>query len=984
MIERAHLERFKLPLALLAVGGAVVNATAAKQPNVILILADDYSCGEHGFYGNDIIRTPNIDRLATESVWFDNFYVGATSSPTRAQLLSGRHEFRCGITHTKYPRAYMRLDEKLLPEYFVEQGYATAHFGKWHLGNDVFDDEYSARARGFQHSIVSDYREHFDPVMINDGEYVAYKGFREDILFDEAEAWMNSQRKVENPFFCYIATNSAHSPYGCPEEYRAHYTGKVKGYGDTYYGMVENVDKNVGELIEWLKQSGEYENTLLIYLPDNGHTFGGYNAGMRGNKNSEYRGGSRVPCLMHYPERFEGGRKIGELAGGIDLLPTLSELLGFKVGKAVDGVSLVPLLEGKKSELKERYLVTHTGRWVDGELSESKHKKYAVQSRQYRLVNNTELYDIEQDPSETTNIIDKEPKLVAKMRKFYDKWWAESLPEMVNDELSLKQGGSRLSIEDVAFRELQRKQEFRYPLVLDMVHHNPGEATYISQYNNPAMMSSMGYNGKVYFLFESPMLAINWESVDKNILPTGTPDREWVDKKAAEIRAMQAACTQAGLLTLAQSDLVLLPKRLIEQRQLDERMGEPRDAEIERLIRAQVGEMFDQFPLLDGLVTRIGETYLHDAPYHIGKINEKNSPEKTIIPLLEILRDEICVKRGKLLIYRGWESFDRKVADYMAVSSGVEPHQNLVLSIKHCEGDFHRANPFSAVIGMGRHRQIIEVQCAREYEGKGAYPNYIANGVIEGFEEHRSMPSERLSSIRDFAVKHPDMYAGIWTWTRGGGWEGPYIKDELWCDLNAWVMAQWAADPSQREEAIFSRYAAERLQLKGGDLAKFRRLCLLSADAVIRGKNTTEGDINPWWSRDEGIGWAIFTKGADLDRVVAQKAEAVAIWREIVKLAEQIEWGDEQLREQVIGSCYYGLHLYEIYQAVISARVAELRNDRVAIQSAIELYDAAWERYNALPKRFSSLATLYTKEYRQRYQKTHAESEIERLRKIKP
>ncbi len=962
--------------------GATVGINAAEQPNVILILGDDYSCGEHGFYGNDIIQTPNLDTLAKESVWFDNFYVGPTSSPTRAQLLSGRHEFRCGITHTRYPRAYMRLDEKLLPEYLLEEGYSTAHFGKWHLGNDVFDDEYSARARGFEHSIVSDYREHFNPVMLYNGEHKSYKGFREDILFDEAPAWMSEQIESDKPFFCYIATNSAHMPYGCPEEYIDRYRGRLQGAGDTYYGLVNNIDDNVGEIIQYLKDRGEYENTLLIYLSDNGHTYSGYNANMRGGKNSEYRGGTRVPYLMHCPVMFEGGRKIGEMAGGVDMLPTLADLLDFNIEKEVDGVSLKPLLDGKKRELKDRFMVCHTGRWADGEATNSKYRKYAVQNRRYRLVNNEELYDIESDPSETKNIIDEHPKLVANMRSFYDKWWAESLPEMINDKLSLNQGGSRLSIEDVEFRELQREQEYKLPLVLDMVHHNPGEPTYESSYNNPAMMSSMGYNGKIYFLFESPMLAINWESVDKNILPEGCEDREWVDNKAMQIKTMQANCTQAGLLTLAQSDLVLFPKRLVELYNLEESMGDPRNEEIERLIRAQINEMFDQFPLLDGLVTRIGETYMHDAPYHMGNIDDKNSPEKTIIPLLKILRDEICVKRGKLLIFRSWESFDRNLIDYMKVSDGVEPHENLILSIKHCEGDFHRSNPFSKVIGEGQHKQIIEVQCAREYEGKGAYPNYIANGVIEGFEEYDTMPQEQLNSIGEFARKHPDMYAGVWTWTRGGGWHGPYIKDEMWCDLNAWVMAQWAIDPTQREEDVFNRYATDMLQLNGDDVAKFRRLCLLSADAVVRGKNTIEADISPWWSRDEGIGWPIFNKGADLERIVEQKAEAVDIWREIVGLAKSINWADNHTKQHVIGSCCYGLHLYKIYQAVVNLRVAELQDDKAAIAKWIESYDAAWIQYNTLATKYSNIATLYTQEYRQGYQKTHADSEVDRLRHI--
>ncbi|MFI3294310.1 MAG: hypothetical protein SNI70_12450, partial [Rikenellaceae bacterium] len=386
----------------------------------------------------------------------------------------------------------------------------------------------------------------------------------------------------------------------------------------------------------------------------------------------------------------------------------------------------------------------------------------------------------------------------------------------------------RLHAISCACSQTSSKEEIKFPLILDMVHHNPGEALYESAYNNPETIKKMGYNGKVYFLFESPMLAINWESVDSDILPKGSEERKWVDQKAEQIRSMQAASTNAGLTTLAQSDLILFPKRLVEKYDLADRMGDARDPEVEKLIRAQIAEMFDQFPLLDGLVTRIGETYLHDAPYHLGAINEKNSPENTIIPLLNILRDEICVKRNKLLIFRTWVSFDTNLENYMKVSDSVEPHKNLVIAVKHCEGDFHRSNPFSKVIGEGRHPQIIEIQCAREYEGKGAYPHYVANGVIEGFEEHQNMPELAINSIREFATTKPELYAGIWTWTRGGGWGGPYIKDELWCDLNAWVVAQWAADPTQREEDIFNRYAVEKMKLKGDDVAKFRRLCLLS------------------------------------------------------------------------------------------------------------------------------------------------------------
>ncbi|GAL79474.1 hypothetical protein JCM19274_1982 [Algibacter lectus] len=348
------------------------------------------------------------------------------------------------------------------------------------------------------------------------------------------------------------------------------------------------------------------------------------------------------------------------------------------------------------------------------------------------------------------------------------------------------------------------------PLILDMVHHNPGEAPYQSAYNDPAVIKEMGYNGKVYFLFESPALAINWESVDPDILPKGSEERQWVDAKAAQIKEMHARSKAQDMAIYAMSDLVLFPKRLIEKFGIENTFGDPNNALTEKFIRAQINEMFDQFPDLDGLVVRIGgETYLHDAPYHQGAIENKKSPEKTIIPLMKILKEEICEKRNKQLIFRTWIAFDKNIKDYLEVSDAIEPHDNLVISIKHCEGDFHRSNAFSKVIGQGRHRQIIEVQSAREYEGKGAYPNYIANGVIDGFEEHASMPKEQINSISEFVEKRPDLYAGIWTWSRGGGWEGPYIKSEMWCDLNAWVMAQWGQNTNKSEEFIFNRYATD-------------------------------------------------------------------------------------------------------------------------------------------------------------------------------
>ncbi|WP_066219955.1 hypothetical protein [Formosa haliotis] len=529
--------------------------------------------------------------------------------------------------------------------------------------------------------------------------------------------------------------------------------------------------------------------------------------------------------------------------------------------------------------------------------------------------------------------------------------------------------------------KVKGQHQYPSPLVLDMVHHNPGEAPYRTVYNDPAVIKEMGYNGKVYFLFESPALAITWESVDKDILPKGSEDRIWVDAKAEQIKKMHAQCKAEGMAIYAMSDLVLFPKRLIKKYHIEDTFGDPNRPLTEKFIRAQINEMFDQFPDLDGLVVRIGETYLHDAPFHQGAIQDKTSADKTIIPLMHILKEEICIKRDKQLIFRTWNAFDRNESTYMKMSNAIEPHKNLIISIKQCEGDFHRARPFSKLIGQGRHPQIIEVQAAREYEGKGAYPNYIANGVIEGFEEHANMPETEIKSIREFVETTPDLYAGIWTWSRGGGWEGPYIKNEMWCDLNAWVMAQWAQNTTQREAFIFNRYATERLNLKGDDVAKFRALCLLSAEAVIRGRNTVQNDISDvWWTRDQGIGWPAAAKDAEgQKRNLAQKDESVLKWQEIVALAKSITWQDEATKEHAIGSAEYGLRLYEIYRALVYMSDAESKGDLEGVKHWIKIYDKAWANYNKLPEEYTNVASLYTQDYK-RHIKHNANDKVNALR----
>ncbi len=520
-------------------------------------------------------------------------------------------------------------------------------------------------------------------------------------------------------------------------------------------------------------------------------------------------------------------------------------------------------------------------------------------------------------------------------------------------------------------------------MMLDMVHHNPGEPLYDTVYTDPAVIKEMGYNGKAYFLFESPTLAITWDSVDKDIFPVGSEGRAWVEKKAAVCRQQHRACRAAGLDIYAMSDLVLFPKSLIEKYKIQDTYGNPQDPQTIKFLKAQIDETFTQFPDLDGLLIRIGETYLHDAPYHAGSINDEHNVDDTIIPLINLLREEICVKRNKKLIFRTWRSFDVDKNDYLKIDKAIELHDNLIFAVKHCEGDFHRANPFSKIIGMGRHPQLIEVQCAREYEGKGAYPNYFMNGVIEGLEEHRTIPQENLHSLREFSEKHPDLFAGCWTWTRGGGWEGPYISNELWCDINAWVLAQWTKDTERSEEDIFNTYASEKLGLTGDNIGKFRKLSLLTADAVLRGRNSTQRDMNPWWTRDQGVGWPqIIAKDSEgRIRNLKQKDESVAMWEEIVKLAEEIEWPDKSTGEFVIASSHYGLRLYKIYRVVVQLEDAEVSKDNDKLKSLIGDYDIVWASYNALTEEFPNQSTLYTQDYvlRSRHIK-HAHTLINELR----
>jgi len=290
------------------------------------------------------------------------------------------------------------------------------------------------------------------------------------------------------------------------------------------------------------------------------------------------------------------------------------------------------------------------------------------------------------------------------------------------------------------------------------------------------------------------------------------------------------------------------------------------------------------------------------------------------------------------------------------------------------------------VLALGRHQQIVEVQCAREYEGKGAFPNYVAHAVIDGFEEHQYRKNEgKISNLKELYAT--GKLAGIWTWSRGGGWEGPYPKSELWCELNAWVMAQWANHPTETEESVFHRYARNVLNLNEKDAAKFRRIALLSEQATISGLRSVAypADVFSMWVRDEYITFPALPKDARKAAViVTEKEEAVRMWNEIVKLSKQIHFSDETTRNVVLVSCEYGRQMYRIFDAIFRLSYIDAGFDsNRKTKKFIAQYDNAWKILQQLPVKYpNECPTLFSKDKIRRTKPVAADAKINEMRNM--
>jgi arylsulfatase len=403
-------------------------AQAGSRPNVLVILTDDQGYGDFSCHGNPVLKTPEMDKLHASSIRLTDFHSAPMCTPTRGQLMSGVDALRNKATSVTAGRAVLRRDLPTMADVFRANGYRTAMFGKWHLG-DMYP--YRPHDRGFE---VAKYHlgwgfssapefdnDYFDGRYRDKGVVKQFRGYCTDFWFSEAIAWMGARKAASEPFFCYLPTNTPHAPNWVEAKYSEPYN--KPGLPKEFFGMIANLDENLGKLEQFLAASGLRENTIVVFMTDNGGTQGVrvFNAGMRAAKAQIYDGGHRVPCFVRWPNG--GLRPAGDVdtpAQMQDILPTLVDLCGLKNRAKFDGASLAPLLRGK-GPVADRMLVVQYGQVP---------KKYDADViwGKWRLVKGEELYDFKADVGETKNLAAAHPEVAAKMRAYYDGWWAAVEP----------------------------------------------------------------------------------------------------------------------------------------------------------------------------------------------------------------------------------------------------------------------------------------------------------------------------------------------------------------------------------------------------------------------------------------------------------------------------------------------------------------------------------------------------------------------------
>jgi len=480
---------FVLPACLvLAVAAVLANkvvtaAEAGAAPNIVFVITDDQGYGDLSCHGNPVLKTPNLDRLHNEGVRFTDFVVSPTCAPTRSALMTGRHEFRNGVTHTILERERLTLKATTLAQMLKSAGYRTGIFGKWHLGDEA---EYQPGRRGFDEVFIhgcggigqsypgscgdAPGNTYFSPAILHNNVFEKTDGYCTDVFFNQALSWI-SKSAGQQPFFAYIATNAPHGPLDVRPEDEARYASAGVASGASpvnrdvakFFGMIANIDDNVGKLLAKLAELGIEKNTLVIFMNDNGGTVGTrvYNAGMRGAKATPWRGGTRAASFWRWPGTLQPA-DVNRLAAHIDVFPTLAEIakveLSPEVRAQVEGRSLLKLLKDPQGDWSERQLFTHVGRWPKGaDPNQSKYSNCGVRTSRWHLVSiaqpgekNWQLFDLTNDPSERTNLAEKTPQVLAELETAYDSWWQSVEPQLVNETAP----GPRVN----PYRELYQKQ----------------------------------------------------------------------------------------------------------------------------------------------------------------------------------------------------------------------------------------------------------------------------------------------------------------------------------------------------------------------------------------------------------------------------------------------------------------------------------------------------------------------------------------------
>lgn len=397
-----------------------------SKPNILLILTDDQAYGDLSITGNPIAKTPNIDNLAHEGVLAQNFYVSPVCAPTRASILTGRYHQRTGVAGVTRGRENMNLDEETIADIFKSLGYKTGIFGKWHNGAHY---PYTPLGRGFEEFVgftSGHWPNYFDSTIEKNGKPFKASGYLPDVLTDEAITFIEKSKNDNKPFLCYIPYQTPHTPLQVPDKYFDKYKDKnIDAFNATIYGMGENIDDNVGRILNKLDELNIKDNTIIIYMSDNGPLNLRYNAGLKGKKGSVDEGGMKVPFIINWKNKIQANKIVKEPLAHIDILPTLLDLIGVnhKYKKPIDGISFKKLLIGDGT-LPSRNLYAE---W-------SGNKR--VRSGDYLLVNE-ELYDLKKDSSQTKNIKKEFPKVYDSLLNNYKKWFAAMPAEVETKPITL-------------------------------------------------------------------------------------------------------------------------------------------------------------------------------------------------------------------------------------------------------------------------------------------------------------------------------------------------------------------------------------------------------------------------------------------------------------------------------------------------------------------------------------------------------------------